>query len=43
MDPAGRDRFLGGVRDLLAAHPDTRGQDRLALPYVTRAYRLTLR
>jgi SAM-dependent methyltransferase len=40
MDAAGRDRFLGRVRDLLAAHPDTRGRDRLQLPYTTRAHRL---
>ena len=27
--------FLGRVRRLLATHPDTRGRDRLELPYVT--------
>jgi SAM-dependent methyltransferase len=43
MDAAGRDRFLDRVRDLLAAHPDTRGRQRLQLPYTTRAHRLTLR
>jgi SAM-dependent methyltransferase len=43
MDDAGRERFLGRVRDLLAGHPDTRGRDRLELPYTTRAYRLTPR
>jgi SAM-dependent methyltransferase len=43
MDDAGRDRFLGRVRDLLAGHPDTRGCERLQLPYATRAYRLTPR
>jgi SAM-dependent methyltransferase len=43
MDAAGRDRFLGRVRDLLAAHPDTHGRERLELPYTTQAYRLTLR
>jgi SAM-dependent methyltransferase len=41
MDDAGRDRFLGRVRDLLGTHPDTRGQERLELPHTTRAYRLT--
>jgi len=43
MDTAGRERFLGTVRDLLAGHPDTRGRDQLELPYTTRAYRLTPR
>ena len=43
MDDAGRERFLGRVRDLLAGHPDTRGQAQLELPYTTRAYRLTRR
>jgi SAM-dependent methyltransferase len=43
MDDAGRDRFLGRVRDLLATHPDTRDRQRLQLPYATRAYRLTPR
>jgi hypothetical protein len=41
MDDAGRERFLGRVRDLLATHPDTRGQEGIELPYTTRAYRLT--
>jgi SAM-dependent methyltransferase len=41
MDDAGRDRFLGRIRDLLATHPDTRGREFLELPYTTRAYRLT--
>jgi SAM-dependent methyltransferase len=41
MDDAGRERFLGRIRGLLATHPDTRGQQRLTLPYTTRAYRLT--
>jgi hypothetical protein len=41
MDDARRTAFLAGVRALLADHPDTRGRDRLALPYVTRAFRLT--
>ena len=43
MDGVGRERFLGQVRELLATHPDTRGRERLELPYATRAYRLTLR
>jgi SAM-dependent methyltransferase len=43
MDDAGRKRFLGAVRDLLATHPDTRDRDQLELPYTTRAYRLTPR
>jgi hypothetical protein len=42
MDDAGRDRFLGAVRELVATHPDTRGRDLLELPYTTRAHRLTL-
>jgi SAM-dependent methyltransferase len=42
-DAAGRAEFLGRVRELLATHPDTRGRDRLDLPYTTRAYRLTPR
>jgi SAM-dependent methyltransferase len=41
MDDAGRDRFLGRVRDLLGTHPDTCGRQRLELPHTTRAYRLT--
>jgi SAM-dependent methyltransferase len=43
MDGAGRERFLGRIRDLLATHPDTRGQESIELPYTTRAYRLTPR
>jgi hypothetical protein len=43
MDDARRSAFLGGLRDLLADHPDTRGRELLDLPYVTRAYRLTPR
>ena len=35
--------FLGGLGDLLADHPDTRGRDVLELPYVTRAYRFSRR
>ena len=42
-DAAGRAEFLDGVRELLATHPDTRGRERLDLPYTTRAYRLTPR
>lgn len=41
MDDDARAGFLGRVRELLATHPDTRGRDRLVLPYVTSAYRLT--
>jgi SAM-dependent methyltransferase len=43
MGAADRARFLGRVRELLAAHPDTGGRERLAVPYITRAHRLTLR
>jgi SAM-dependent methyltransferase len=43
MDDAGRAEFLGRVRGLLASHPDTRGRERLELPYTTRAHRLTPR
>ena len=43
MDAAGREEFLGRVRDLLSTHPDTRGRAQLELPYTTRAYRLILR
>jgi len=43
MDDDRRTAFLGRVRDLLATHPDTRGRERLELPYTTRAYRLTPR
>jgi SAM-dependent methyltransferase len=43
MDDARRDAFLGGLRELLADHPDIRGRDVLELPYVTRAYRLIRR
>ena len=43
MDDARRDEFLPEVRRLLAAHPDTRGRAVLEVPYVTTAYRLTLR
>lgn len=35
-----RETFLGRVAQLLATHPDTRGRERLELPYRTRAYRL---
>lgn len=41
MDDARRTDFLDRVRGLLADHPDTRGRERLELPYVVRAYRLT--
>ena len=40
MDGATREAFLGGLRDLLARHPDTRGREVLELPYRTDAYRL---
>jgi SAM-dependent methyltransferase len=40
MDAAAREAFLGGLRDLLAHHPDTRGRAVLELPYRTDAYRL---
>jgi ubiquinone/menaquinone biosynthesis C-methylase UbiE len=43
MDDARRAEFLGRVREVLAGHPDTRGRDRLDLPYRTDAYRLTPR
>ena len=43
MDDVRRAAFLAAIRELLAAHPDTRGRDLLELPYVTRAYRLTPR
>jgi hypothetical protein len=43
MDAAGREEFLGRVRDLLASHPDTRGHRHLELPHLTAAYRLTPR
>jgi SAM-dependent methyltransferase len=43
MDDDRRADFLGGIRRLLAGHPDTRGRRELELPYVTRAYRLTPR
>ncbi|MGY1739262.1 MULTISPECIES: class I SAM-dependent methyltransferase [unclassified Blastococcus] len=40
MDDATRAGFLGGLRELLARHPDTRGRAVLELPYRTDAYRL---
>jgi SAM-dependent methyltransferase len=43
MTAAQRAAFLGGIRDLLATHPDTAGRDVLDLPYRTDAYRLTPR
>ncbi|TYP84774.1 class I SAM-dependent methyltransferase [Blastococcus xanthinilyticus] len=43
MDEARRRTFLAAVRELLAAHPGTRGRPVLELPYVTCAYRLTPR
>jgi SAM-dependent methyltransferase len=43
MSPDARDAFLGGIRDLLAGHPDTAGRDVLELPYRTDAHRLTPR
>jgi SAM-dependent methyltransferase len=41
LDEAGRDAYLGQVRDLLATHPDTRGRAELDVSYLTSAYRLT--
>ena len=41
MDAGRREAFLDRVRELLATHPDTRGQAVLRLPYRTDAYRLT--
>ena len=43
LDDAGREAYLGQVRDLLATHPDTRGSDALDVAYATSAYRLTPR
>jgi SAM-dependent methyltransferase len=43
LDEAGREAYLGSVRELLAGHPDTRGRDSLDVAYVTSAYRLTPR
>ncbi|SFK89007.1 class I SAM-dependent methyltransferase [Geodermatophilus ruber] len=40
MDDARRAEFLGGVREVLATHPDTRGRDLVELRYRTDAYRL---
>jgi SAM-dependent methyltransferase len=40
LAPADREAYLGRIRHLLATHPDTRGQERLELSYVTRAWRL---
>jgi SAM-dependent methyltransferase len=43
MDEPDRPALLDRVRTLLATHPDTRGRDRLELPHVASAYRLTPR
>ena len=43
LDDAGREAYLGQVRDLLATHPDTRGREELDVPYRSSAYRLTPR
>jgi SAM-dependent methyltransferase len=43
MDDAARAGFLDRVRRLLATHPATRGRNRLELPHVASAYRLTPR
>ena len=43
MTADARAAFLGGIRDLLAGHPDTAGRDVLELPYRTDAHRLTPR
>ena len=42
LSPEEREGVLDGVRDLLAAHPETAGRDRIEMPYVTSAFR-TLR
>jgi SAM-dependent methyltransferase len=38
-----RTAFLGGIRELIATHPDTRGRDVVDLPHVVSAFRLTPR
>jgi SAM-dependent methyltransferase len=43
MDADRRAAFLGGIRDLLATHPDTAGREVLDLPYRTDAHLLTPR
>ncbi|MGY1653110.1 class I SAM-dependent methyltransferase [Geodermatophilus sp. SYSU D01119] len=43
MAAAAREEFLGGIRRLLAGHPDTAGRAVLDLPYRTDSYRLTPR
>ncbi|WP_369259248.1 class I SAM-dependent methyltransferase [Geodermatophilus amargosae] len=43
MTADARAAFLGGIRHLLATHPDTRGREVLDLPHRTDAYRLTPR
>ena len=40
LDEAGREPTSVRVRELLAAHPDTRGSDELDVSYLTSAYRL---
>lgn len=42
MDAAAREAFLGGLRELLAGHPGTRGRAVLQLRYRTDSYRLEL-
>lgn len=37
-----RDARLASVREVLATHPETRGRERLDVPYVTAAYRVAV-
>jgi SAM-dependent methyltransferase len=43
LDDAGRDEYLGRIRQLLATHPETRGRDRLDVTYLTSSWRLVPR
>ena len=43
MAPERRAAFLGGVRELLATHPDTRDREVVEVPLVVSAFRLTPR
>ena len=43
LDDAGRDDYLGRIRDLLATHPETRRRDELEVSYLTSAWRLAPR
>ena len=40
LDEAGREEYLGRIRDLLATHPETRGRDVLDVTYLTSSWRL---